>query len=78
MVFYLGKENSCVFIIDRIKKELPPPSIGFHFVDELMPSFGSLEQTVNAPSICMRIMMGFGRQMTIGVSRFYVQFFGHS
>jgi hypothetical protein len=67
-----------LFIIDRIKRDLSPLSIGFNFVDELMASFGSVEQKVNAPSIYMRIMPGFGRQMAVGVHRFHVNLCGQN
>jgi hypothetical protein len=34
--------HSCLFITGRIKRDLFPLSIGFHFVDALMSSFGSV------------------------------------
>jgi hypothetical protein len=70
--------HSCLFIIDRIKRDLSLLSIGFNFVDELMSSFGSVGQNVNVPSIYMLIMMGFGRQMAVGVRRFHVNLCGQN
>jgi hypothetical protein len=71
----IRKILTLLFVHNRHNKTyLSPLKIRFHFVDELISSlaynFG--------PSIFMRIMMGFGRQMATGVSKFHAQLCGQS